>query len=116
MATADDIIRARVKAADEARIASRGDRAAAVADVHSRRAAALAELDRIETELTAAVRSATQVMSLEELVGFADVPRADLAGKTTRAATSVKARSPKTRRRTTRSTPAASEPPAGPDA
>ena len=100
-------IRARVQAADQARIATRADRAAAVAELHSRRQAALAELHRIDTDLTAGIRAATEVMTVEELVAFADVPRAALAGKTVRSPTSVKARSPKTRRRTTTpSTPA----------
>jgi len=50
-------IRARVQAADQARIATRADRAAAVAELHSRRQAALAELHRIDTDLTAGIRA-----------------------------------------------------------
>lgn len=104
MATADEI-RARVKTADEARIASRADRAAAVAEVHGRRAAALTELERIEADLTTAVRSATEVMTLDELIAFADVPRTDLPRRPGGSATSVKARSPKVRRRAPKTTP-----------
>ena len=105
MVTADEI-KARVKAADEARIASRADRAAAVAEAHSRRAAALTELKRVEAELTAAVNAATEVMTFDELVAFSDVPRTDLPGKTVGSVTSVKARSSKTRRRTNKTTSA----------
>lgn len=110
MVTADEI-RARVKAADEARIANRADRAATVADVYSRRAEVLAELERIETQLTASVRSATEVMTFDELVTFVDVPRAGLGSKRAGTAASVKARSPKTRRRST--TPKAATPTTG---
>lgn len=105
MTTADEI-RARVKAADEARIESRADRAAAVAEAHGRRAVARATLDQLDTDLTAAVRAAAEVMTLDELVDFAGVPRSDLAHKAPLPAASVKARSPKSRRRPAAKVPA----------
>ncbi len=108
--TTADAIRARVKAADEARIESRADRAAAVAEAHGRRTAAQATLDKLDTDLTAAVRAAAEVMTLDELVDFADVQRSDLAGRVPAPATSVKARSPKSRRRPAAKVPASEAP------
>lgn len=96
-----DEIRARVKKADEARITSRAERAATVATVHLRRAELLTQLTEVETELETSVRSAMQVMTVDELVEFAGVPRADVRGKVPPRATAVKARSPKTRRQRT---------------
>jgi len=98
MSTADEI-RARVKKADEARIENRADRAATVADVHGRRAALLTQLAELDAELGTSVRDALQVMTLDELVDFAGVPRTDVHGRAPGPAAAVKARSPKTRRR-----------------
>ena len=98
MAIADEI-RARVKQADEARIETRAERAATVALAHSQRAELLAQLAVVEADLQSSVRSAIEVMTLDELIEFSGVPRADIRGKVPPAATSVKARSTKTRRR-----------------
>ncbi len=98
MSTADEI-RARVKQADEVRIESRADRAATVADVHGRRAALFAQLADLDAELGTSVRAAFEVMTLDELVDFAGVPRADVRGRAPVLAAAVKARSAKTRRR-----------------
>lgn len=101
MSTADEI-RARVKQADEARIESRAERAATVALVHNQRAELLAQLSEVDAELKKSVRAAVEVMTLDELVEFSGVPRADVrGGKVLPAATAVKARSAKTRRRAT---------------
>jgi uncharacterized small protein (DUF1192 family) len=98
MTTAEQV-RARVQKADEARIESRAQRAATVAEIHGRRAAVLAELARLDAELDTSVREAFAVMTLDELVEFAGVPRADVRGKALVSATGVKARSPKPRGR-----------------
>ena len=103
MSTAEEV-RARVQKADEARIESRAQRAAAVADVHGRRAAVLAELAQLDAQLDSSVRDAFAVMTLDELVEFAGVPRADVRGKGPASATGVKAGSTKRRGRPTTKT------------
>jgi len=89
-----------------------------VAEDHSRRASLLAQLAQVDTDLDKSVRAALEVMTLDELVEFADVPRTDVRGKTPVRATAVKARSLKTRRRPTAktATPADDVPPAAPSA
>lgn len=105
MSTAEEV-RARVQKADEARIETRVQRAAAVAEVHARRTALLAELAQIDVELDTCVRDAFAVMTVDELVEFAGVPRADVRGKTLTSAAGVKARSTKPRGRPATKTPA----------
>lgn len=100
MSTAEEV-RARVQKADEARIETRAQRAAAVAEVHGRRAAVLADLAQLDTELDASVREALAVMTVDELVEFAGVPRADVSGKAPLSTVGVKARSTKPRGRPT---------------
>ncbi len=100
MTTAEEV-RARVRKADEARLESRAQPAAAVAEVHGRRAALLTQLAQLDAELDTVVREAFAVMTLDELVEFAGVPRADLRGKALVSATGVKARSTKSRGRPT---------------
>ena len=119
MSTAAEV-RARVQKADEARLETRAERAAAVAEVHGRRAALLAELAQVDAELDTSVREAFAVMTLDELVEFADVPRADVRGKALVSATGVKARSTKPRGRPAKKAvagvPASGGAPAGPSA
>lgn len=98
MSTAAEV-RARVQKADAARIEARAQRAATVAEVHGRRAVVLDELAQLDAELDTSVREAFAVMTLDELVEFADVPRADVRGKARVSATGVKARSTKPRGR-----------------
>ena len=69
-----------------------------MAQDHSRRASLLAQLAQVDTDLDKSVRAALEVMTLDELVEFADVPRTDVRGKAPVRAAAVKARSPKTRR------------------
>jgi len=76
---AADEIRARIQAADEKRIALRTERATSVAELHQQVADKTAELTALTTALRDATRSALEVMSVEELAEFADVPRAELA-------------------------------------
>lgn len=97
MATSEEI-RARVKAADEARISVRADRAALVAEIHGRRAAALQELKTIEIDFAASVRAAAEVMSVDELAEFSLVPRTELPVKPRPARTAVRAGSPRKKR------------------
>jgi len=114
MSVADEI-RARVKQADEARIESRSRGAATVALVHGQRVELLRQLSEVDAELARSVHEAFEVMTLDELVEFSGVPRADVRGKVP--PTAVKARSPKTRRRTTqKATSSAAAPPAEPAA
>ena len=117
MSTAAEV-RARVQKADEARLEARAQRAAAVAEVHGRRAALLAELAHLDAELDTSVREAFAVMTLDELVEFADVPRADVRGVAPVSATGVKARSTKPRGRPAKNAaaPAGGGAPAGPPA
>jgi hypothetical protein len=115
MSTAEEV-RARVQKADEARIESRAQRAAAVADVHGRRAAVLAELAQLDAELDSSVRDAFAVMTLDELVEFAGVPRADVRGKAPTLPTGIKAGSTKRRGRPATKAAANAAAPAAPRA
>lgn len=103
MSTAEEV-RARVQKADQARLETRAQRAAAVAEVHGRRASLLAELAQLDAELDTCVREAFAVMTLDELVEFAGVPRADVRGKALVSPTGVKARSTKPRGRPAKKT------------
>lgn len=102
MVTVDEI-RARVEAADKARIAKRADAAARVAEGVRRRAelaAALAEQDAV---LTSALTDARAVMTDDELVEFTGLSLAELpapvaktvrrGGRTARKGSTGKARS-----------------------
>jgi hypothetical protein len=79
MVTANEI-RARIQAADEKRIALRTERATSVAELHQQVADKTAELAALTAALSDATRSALEVMSVDELAEFADVPRAELTG------------------------------------
>lgn len=61
--SAAEEIRARVKKADEARIEHRAERAATVAEDHSRRVSLLAQLAQVDTDLDKSVRAALEVMT-----------------------------------------------------
>ncbi len=77
MVTADEI-RARILAADEKRIALRTERATSVADLHQQVADKRAELAALSEALSDATRAALEVMSVDELAEFADLPRSEL--------------------------------------
>ena len=77
MVTADEI-RARILAADEKRIALRTERATSVADLHQQVADKRAELAALAEALSDATRAALEVMSVDELAEFADLPRSEL--------------------------------------
>ena len=79
MVTAEEI-RARIQAADEKRIVLRAERATSVAELHRQVAEKTAELAALTVALGDATRGALEVMSVDELAEFADVPRAELAG------------------------------------
>ena len=77
MVTAEEI-RARILAADEKRIALRTERATSVADLHQQVADKRAELAALSEALSDATRAALEVMSVDELVEFSDLPRSEL--------------------------------------
>lgn len=77
MVTADEI-RARILAADEKRIALRTERATSVADLHQQVADKKVELASLTEALSDATRTALEVMSVDELAEFADLPRSEL--------------------------------------
>ena len=77
MVTADEI-RARILAADEKRIALRTERATSVADLHQQVADKRAELTALTEALSDATRAALEVMSVDELAEFADLPRTEI--------------------------------------
>ncbi len=78
MVTADEI-RARILAADEKRIALRTERATSVADLHQQVADKKAELASLTEALGDATRTALEVMSVDELAEFADLPRSEIS-------------------------------------
>lgn len=78
MVTADEI-RARILAADEKRIALRTERATSVADLHQQVADKRTELAALSEALSDATRAALEVMSVDELAEFADLPRSELS-------------------------------------
>lgn len=77
MVTAEEI-RARILAADEKRIALRTERATSVADLHQQVADKRAELAALSEALGDATRAALEVMSVDELAEFSDLPRSEL--------------------------------------
>ena len=77
MVTAEEI-RARILAADEKRIALRTERATSVADLHQQVADKRAELAALSEALSDATRAALEVMSVDELAEFSDLPRSEL--------------------------------------
>ena len=77
MATAEEIER-RVEQADTARSAKRAAAAQQVGALAQRRAAIAEQLADIEGQLGDVLAAAVEVMSIEELATFTDVPAADL--------------------------------------
>ena len=77
MVTADEI-RARVEAADRARIQARADTAAQIAADVERRTTVAAELAEIDASLTARIDAAAAVMTLAELAEFTGIPETEL--------------------------------------
>ena len=77
MVTADEI-RARVEAADRARIQARADAAAQIAADVERRTTVVAELAAIDASLTARIDAAAAVMTLAELAEFTGIPETEL--------------------------------------
>ena len=77
MVTADEI-RARVEAADRARIQARADAAAEIAADVERRTTVVAELAEIDASLTARIDAAAAVMTLAELAEFTGIPETEL--------------------------------------
>ena len=77
MVTADEI-RARVEAADRARIQARADTAAEIAADVERRTTVAAELAEIDASLTARIDAAAAVMTLAELAEFTGIPETEL--------------------------------------
>jgi hypothetical protein len=77
MATADEIER-RVEQADTARSAKRSAAAQQVGALAQRRAAIAEQLTDIEEQLGDVLAAVSDVMDIDELAGFTDVPAADL--------------------------------------
>jgi seryl-tRNA synthetase len=77
MATAEEIER-RVEQADTARSAKRSAAAQQVGALAQRRAAIAEQLTDIEEQLGDVLAAVSDVMDLDELAGFTDVPAADL--------------------------------------
>jgi hypothetical protein len=77
MATTEEIQR-RVEEADAARSAKRSDAAQQVGELVQRRAAIAEQLEDIERQLGDVLAAAREVMDIDELARFTDVPAADL--------------------------------------
>lgn len=77
MATTDEIQR-RVEQADAARSAKRSAAAQQVGELAQRRTAIAEKLDDIERQLGDVLADAQEVMDIDELARFTDVPAADL--------------------------------------
>ena len=77
MATTDEIQR-RVEQADTARSAKRSAAAQQVGELAQRRTAIAEQLDDIERQLGDVLADAQEVMDIDELARFTDVPAADL--------------------------------------
>jgi hypothetical protein len=77
MATTDEIQR-RVEQADTARSAKRSAAARQVGELAQRRTAIAEQLDEIERQLGDVLADAHEVMDVDELARFTDVPAADL--------------------------------------
>lgn len=97
MATTDEI-RRRVEAADSARSAKRAATAQQVGELAQRRAALVEQLDDIERQLGDVLASASDVIDIDELARFTDVPTADLTrwldARTTRKTNRTKRKRP----------------------
>jgi phage antirepressor YoqD-like protein len=125
MATADEI-RRRIEEADTARSAKRSTAAQQVGELAQRRAAIADQLADIERQLGDVLAAASDVMDIDELARFTDVPATDLtrwlaARKTTRskhkkpAASTQSVDSDTSRRPAFAVSPTASRPPASPE-
>jgi hypothetical protein len=79
MATAEEIQR-RVEQADTARSAKRSAVAQQVGELAQRRAALAGQLDEIERQLGDLLAEANDVMDIDELARFTDIPVPDLTG------------------------------------
>lgn len=101
MVTVDEI-RARVQAADEARIAVRVERAADAASKYHRLAELRAALAEGEAAFRASSEAALEVMSVDELAEFCGVPKREVPTHATPRASAVKARSTRSRNKTER--------------
>lgn len=77
MATTEEIER-RVAEADTARSAQRSAAAKRVGELAQRRAAIAEQLSTVERELGDALAESTEVIGLDELARFTDIPAADL--------------------------------------
>lgn len=77
MATTEEIQR-RVEQADTARSVKRSAAAQQVGELAARRAAIAEQLDNIERELGDVLAAAQDVIDIDELARFTDVPAADL--------------------------------------
>jgi hypothetical protein len=114
MVTADEI-RARVEAADQARIQARAEAAAMIAADVERRTKVRAELADIDAAITAGLAEAAAIMTLAELSAFTGIPEADLAPATSASNGGRHGRQPRrkaagTRKSRTIVTPAGSAP------
>ncbi|WP_246127720.1 hypothetical protein [Amycolatopsis rhizosphaerae] len=78
MATTTDEIQRRVEEADTARSAKRSEAARQVGELAQRRAAVAAQLEDIERQLGDVLAGAQEVIDIDELARFTDVPAADL--------------------------------------
>ncbi|WP_078870645.1 MULTISPECIES: hypothetical protein [Amycolatopsis] len=78
MATSEEIER-RVVEADSARSARRAATAKRIGDLAQRRAGVADQLNEIERELGETLAAANDVIGIDELAQFTDVPAADLA-------------------------------------
>ena len=79
MATAEDIQR-RVEQADTARSVKRSTVAQQVGELAQRRAVLAGKLDEIERQLGDVLADASDVMDIDELASFTDIPVPDLTG------------------------------------
>jgi hypothetical protein len=77
MATPEEI-RVRVERADTARSAARSAAAQQVGDLAQRRAAIVEQLAEVERQLGDVLAAAQEVMGVEEMAQFTDVPAGDL--------------------------------------
>ncbi|WP_436499563.1 hypothetical protein [Actinokineospora sp. HUAS TT18] len=97
MATTEEIEH-RVRHADTARSAKRAAAARQVGDLAQRRAALADQVDDVERELGEVLAAVQDVMTIDELAVFTDVPAADLTrwltARTTRKSSRPKRRQP----------------------
>lgn len=78
MVTAEEI-RARVAAADKARIQARADAAARIAADIEKRAQVRAQLAEIDATITARLTAAAAIMTVAELSAFTGIPETELS-------------------------------------